>query len=404
MVRESRCVERPPGFVFKKGYCLFLFLMRPSLMVFIWCVLAACGSKPKKAEQATNMTDAREFATMMAFERHSIADSASRVTAFTCLLPQGWEIMQWSRWIESDVTSPFKFRLAAVDTADSLSRIDFYPTLAFITSSEGPATVEAKKDPLAPGFTPVLPSTALDAIRAVVIPMFRPGLSDMRVVEQVPLSNVAPLDSAGKEPPRETGLVRIKYMVGNDLVEEAFFAVLRKQFATADGYNAVCYWHVEHIVSCRAREGYMDEQLKRLLTAITSLTYDQNWIQRYNATLMRLGANTEETVPSINSNNQTSVFLHHQQNIYRVSRAYAHYQPSLEYYVDKNGDLVALPAGFIIAWGSDAGIYALADMATYRMQDSNIVWYEIKRNGSRQESDVYNTKGALDDPLSEQPL
>ena len=359
-----------------------------SLLAFIAITLLQSACSEPSQNATYQETASAETHSTQTFARFDLKDSLSQQSVLSVLLPNGWSVASSVYWEFRDTTAPLKYRLAALNPLDTLERIDFYPSLAFITSNNVSDNATSVLR-----FSPVLPQTALDAIRNFLIPMFRPGIYDLRVVEQVPLSNIEPLDSTRSLLPRETGLVRVKYAVNGQMVEEIFFAVLRKVFRSPDGYNTVCEWHVEQAASCRAREGSMDVQLPRLQTAMLSIRYDERWLVKH--------ANMLTGRPSDTSRHRsTAAHLRLHRNLYQAARALTRYEHDIDYFVDKTGDFVALPGGYVRAWRSDAGMYVLSDATNYEPVETGSKWYEIKRVESLPASGVYDPKGTYD-PLGQ---
>ncbi|HZG01049.1 MAG TPA: hypothetical protein VEY71_08605, partial [Chitinophagales bacterium] len=303
------------------------------------------------------------------------------------LLPYSWSIASNVYWDLTDTTAPFKYNLSAVNPNDRLERIDFYPSAFYITTNDASYGVASKEHQGGPRYSPVLPQTALDAIRNFLIPAYRPGVHDLRVVEQLPLSNIEPLDSARSTVPRETGLVRVKYAANGQMVEEVFFAVLRKAFRSSDGYNTVCEWHVEQAASCSGREGSMDVQLPRLQTAMLSMRYSDRWLEKHQPALSgRSGDTSQQRIMALR------LRLH--RSLYQAARALSRYEHGVDYFVDKTGDFVALPSGYVRAWRNETGMYVLSDATNYELPKTESMWFEIKRIESVPASGVYNPEGA----------
>ena len=410
MVRESRCAERPPGFFLPIRNLILLSVMRLLLSILVLVLLlGACrdvNEKPHVADSENGLVEPPR-ASLVAFQKINMTDPVTGLKVLSCLVPDTWQTQTQTWWTHADYLEPFKQSLLIVNPIDSAERIQLYPTLSYFTSTNqsgiGPDSSIA--DPTILIRTPQLCNTAVDAIRDYLIPAFRPGIRDVRFKELVPLSSIDLMDENGKPFGKETGMVRVAYLLHDQMVEEAFFATLSKRFVTVDRYNTHCRWHIEAAVSCRSHEGFLDEQLRNLQTTLGTMRYDIDWTLKLNAVLNDIQPHADGlTADVLQASIRTSatdpreakgVYQSFQRRLSRTARAYIKYQPMLATYAEQSGALVELPDGFTVAWKNSSDRYVLSDSITYRPPADDVSWYEIKLNQSRQGD--YTVHGATSD-------
>jgi len=395
--------------------CVILISTMRSHALCLFCLLlVGCGASNRETEETAAAAEAMpndtiQRAAFLTFARASVVDAQTQMDAVACLVPEGWKTAAWSKWVRTDFIEPFKYALVVSDT-DTVNRIEVYPTLSYFTSTERLTAMPDAPDKAELMYSPQLASTAVDAIRDFLIPSFRPGLRDLRLKEYVPLSSLDDVDPDGKPESKETGVVRIAYELGGEAVEEIFFATLSKHLVPVDKYDTQCRWHIENAVSCRAHEGYLDDQLKNLQTLVGSMRYGYSWLLKYDRALRQIRHLQRDTLSvseltaalseqPTDAGEAPDVFQLFQRRLARRASVYNGYQSLLQNYVDNTGEFVQLPKGFAMAWKSDDNRYILTDSDTYKPAAGPVAWYELKKNESRQESDVFYTKGMENEGL-----
>lgn len=331
------------------------------------------------------------------------------------MIPKGYTIAKSTHWKCSDYLDPFKYQIVVEDSSGK-NATTFYPSLTFITNTSSlPLNhdlIDLNKDSVY--HTNKLPKNAIDAIADYVIPLYVNSSGDLRIKLKKPLYNIyynGPA-SSNKETNFETACIHFEYNDDGQTYEHIIYATLIKNFTHIETYNSTCEWQIKNIVGVRSIKNFLNDYLPIFQTIISSARLSPSWAYYYNylcnndfRKLNRISiidyTNRFKGTPSIAEAEELAEYHRHQNLIRRTFSAYCMYLNHLDYYTNRDGVSIALPAGYSSAWSSTYSQILITSYPGYQpASDSDIAWTQIKRNESVNEN--YTIQGCMapehDDP------
>ena len=211
------------------------------------------------------------------------------IEAFTMLIPSDWTFDGAIRWVLDNPGMPAvaSFRITSRDGKDE---VETFPNQSFFWTTN-PMTLQLK--PVGSKYfgaevrPPVGP---IEALKKIILPRFRKGFKDLRIVSQRELPELASSLGAGQSQPgvraeAEGASVRIEYKVGERLKEEEIYAVVESfsfPLQTMFGTHTNTMWTVDYIFSFKSDKGRLDEQTKLFQTIVSSFRLSPQWFNKYN--------------------------------------------------------------------------------------------------------------------------
>lgn len=379
----------------KKG---ILFIAAVVFAVSLSCGKApeAAGGEEQKSKTSGEVSPPARFKSFGFIDRDGMG-----IEAFRMLIPADWRFAGGINWVLDNPGMPATahFRVTAPDGS---GEFEVFPNQPFFWSDNNmllsmfPVGSRYFGNEVHPLLEP------LRALKEIVIPRFRGGVRDLRIVSEEQLPDLAKELGAGGSQPGVSisasgAKVRIRYTGRGGPVEEEIYAVVESvsfPIQTMQGPAINTNWYVDYIFSFKAPEGKLDSQARTFQTIARSFRLDPKWFSKYNqlvgyliqaqirqirsiGELSRIIARTSDEISDISMqayNNRQKVNDRIADNFSRYIRGVdAYYNPIEE-------KTVELPAGYENAWTNSLGEYTLSEDIDYNPNiGSNQNWRRIKK-------------------------
>jgi len=220
----------------------------------------------------------------------SVDEEGLGIEAFHMLVPVGWEVRGGVRWRQDNPAFP-AYGAFAVSNPERLEELEIFPNLPmFWTDNQGllamfPVGSKYFGNVVHP------PLGAAAALRQLVLPQFRGGVSGLTFVDEAAVPELAlTVQEMQARAQPEAGIradaarVRVRYTWNGAAVEEELYAVVQS-FAygmqTMQGVVTNQNWWVDYVFSFKAAAGHLDEAAKALQTIAFSVRLDPRWFAGY---------------------------------------------------------------------------------------------------------------------------
>jgi hypothetical protein len=315
------------------------------------------------------------------------------------LLPKGWTGeggIDWSADPALPARSDFRFR----DPAGS-AELRVFPTQAYFHTDNRLFLATNPPGTLRFGTLVAEPVSLADAFRTVLLPKFRPGVTDLRIVGESSVPELAQLArgvaTPGVSSSAEGGKIRIEYEEAGRQMEEEMYAAV-SQFviplpggALGPGYF-INYWYIDYVFSFRAEKGELDSHAGIFETMIHSFEVNPKFFAKVANVREALAQEAirgihavgriGEKIASAGSDlraDQMSAWEQRQQAQDEIARNFTDYVRSVERFDDPfSGQEVELPAGYGHAWANNLGEYIVTESPSFNPNvGSNLTWVPL---------------------------
>ena len=227
-----------------------------------------------------------------------------------------------------------------------------------------------------------------DLFAGILIPRFRGGETDVRLVEVKPLPELAGQLGRGQQAVpggaalAEGGKAKIEYRKGDRRMEEEMFAVVQANaFAmpSMTGQIVNVNWTADYLFSFKAVKGTLDAHAKTFQTMAHSFKLNPQWFNKYAQLvdyLVRAQIQQIQNIGQISriisqTSNEISDMImesyQQRQAVYdRISTNFSRTIRGVDAYTDPASQgTVELPNGYDRAWTNSLGEYILSDNPTF---------------------------------------
>jgi len=329
------------------------------------------------------------------FKRVSIKDDERMIggEAAQMLTPADWKLEGGVRWrIHPALPAYLAFKATS---PSGLEILEVLPTQPFVWTEGGipffpPGSIYLGNEVAAPVSDPAV------FIKQYVMPRFRSGLGQIKIVATEDLPKVAEAVAAANQEPGvdktfRAARVRIEYRQQDRVFEEDIYCVL-----TAAWIPLVksAFWGSERTYSFKAEKGKLDEKAKLFQTMAASFRPNLQWFNKYVqlvdvlvkaqlqqtrqvGELSRYIARTSEEISDI----RRQAYENRQASQDRISANFSQYIRGVdEYRSPGENRTVELPSGFKQAWSNPLGEYIVSDDANFNPNiGSNSHWERLER-------------------------
>ncbi|MBX2990389.1 MAG: hypothetical protein KF749_04375 [Bacteroidetes bacterium] len=363
-----------------------------------------CARQEKSIEQepATNQKAAQQTTALLKFKTVSYVDKHGiGIEAFRVLIPTDWTFDGGIRWVLDNPGMPAVagFRITSPDGKDE---VETFPNQSFFWTTNQ-MTLQLK--PIGSKYfgaevrSPVGP---MDALRKIVLPRFRRGYKDLRIISEQPLPELAQALGAGQSQQgisagADGASMRVEYPAGQTMREEELYAVVEWfsfPVQSMFGTQTNTMWTVGYIFSFKSDKGKLDEQSKLFQTIVSSFKLNPQWFSRYNQVVEYLIKQQIQQIHNIGELSRIISRTHNEisdmmmetytnrQNVYdKISENFSRNIRGVDGYYDPvKGETVELPSGYNDGWVNGLGEYILSDNPNYNPNiGSNQNWQRMER-------------------------
>lgn len=339
------------------------------------------GRSPEKPSEAAHTNPPLRFKTVRYVDKQGIG-----IEAFSLLIPSDWRFDGGIRWVLDNPGMPAvaSFRITSPDGRDE---VETFPNQSFFWTTN-PMTLQLK--PVGSkyfGAEVRPPVGAREALQKIVLPRFRSGVRDLRIVSERRLPELAGSLGAGQAQPgvsasADGASIRIEYRSGNVLREEEIYAVVESfsfPLQSMFGTQTNTMWTVDYLFSFKSDKGRLEEKTKLFQTIVSSFKLNPQWFNKYNQVVEHLIQQQIQQIRSIGelsriisrTHNEISDMMmetyNNRQQVYdRLSENFSQYIRGVdEYYDPVQQKRVELPSGYTEGWVNGLGEYILSDNPNY---------------------------------------
>lgn len=305
--------------------------------------------------------------------------AAGGITAFTLLLPEGWEHEGGVVW------RPHLANQAAVAfwawNPEGSEVFELLPCDPFIWNPQslaffGPGSLYLGNEVRQPVTDPAA------FIMQFVIPRYRHEITDPQLVSTTALPQVAAAAASARAEPgaRKQGYaatVRIAYTRDDVILHEDFTCVLL--VTTVAAMPGIVLWGPDTLYSCRAEPAALDQAGSLLHIMATSVQPTAQWFNTYVQIIQMWQRNQMQAIADAGRISQIisqtsseisdmvrQAYENRQSSQDRIHREFSETIRGVETYNDPyRGRPVELPSQYRHAWVSDNGEYVLSDEAGF---------------------------------------
>lgn len=343
--------------------------------------------------------DVQEKANFQTFVSYKYTDPMTGIEAFRLLIPKGWQAegrITWSANPALPAQARFRFF-----NPNGTGEFNLFPTQAYFWTNNQIALSTNPPGSLRFGTLVMSPVDLHTALTRVIIPQARVGVSDLRIIQEKEVPELAKLAKGqqvqGVRSYAKGGKMRMQYQERGRAMEEELYAAV-SQFVTDLPGSAftppyfINYWYIDYVFSFKAERNRLDSQAKVFQTMVYSLKVNPRWfakvanvremmaqnairgiqaIGRIGDMVARAGSNLRE--------DQMRDWERRQQANDRIVQNFTDNIRGVERFNDPfAGKEVELPSGYGRAFANNLGEYIVTDSPSYNPNiGSNLHWEEM---------------------------
>ena len=319
------------------------------------------------------------------------------IEAFRFLMPTDWQFEGGIKWLLDRPGAPASAHFRVFNPAGT-EALEVFPNQPFFWTD----------NPLIQSVSPVgsryfgnevlPPAEALEVLKNVVIPRYRTGVADLKIVQEQALPELAkalapPTQQAPGVSSSSTGAkVRLEYQQDEVPMEEEIYGVVECVFFSSPsiyGVTTNVVWTAEYLFALKAQKGTLDSQAPLFQTMVFSFRLNPQWFSKYIQLTEMLIQNQIRQIHNIGelsryisqTSNEISDMMmdsyNQRQAVYdRISTDFSQMIRGVdEYYDPVSQTPVELPTGYTNAWVNGLGEYVLSDNPNFNPNlGSNLTW------------------------------
>lgn len=350
------------------------------------------GAAEKKAQKGTTV----RFKTVKYIDKQGIG-----IEAFRFLMPSDWNFEGGIRWVLDNPGMPAVADLR-VKNPKGREEFEVFPNQAFFWTnnqmvlSTFPIGSRYFGNEVRPPIQPI------EALRNIVIPRFRGNVTELRIISQQPLPELAKALGAGKPQPGVTtsadaAKIRIEYKKNGVPMEEEIYGVVESfsyPLQTMYGVATNIHWVADYLFSFKAEKGKLDANTKTFQTIAYSFRLNPQWFNKYNQVIEYLAQMQIKRIRHIGEISRIISQTHREisdsmlQSYYqrqavhdKIADNFSQYIRGVDkYYNPIEQKNVELPSGYNNVWTNPSGEYILTDNPNYNPNvGSTRNWQRIEK-------------------------
>ena len=209
---------------------------------------------------------------------HQILDPQHRnVVASVFKYPSTWQAQSQMAWNLQDINLPVKAH-ALTYNPQGAECVEFFPAEMFFWLAEG--VYFYKQGQSVMGYAFMLPMSALDALKNLVVPKFRGNLPGLRLVRGGNVPILSRLGSQQQSARGEEACVTLDYSFNGRPMEEEIYGVRVQQdipYYGPQGMMLQVNWGFHSLFSFRAEKGQLDAKRELFWQIAASLKVNAPW-------------------------------------------------------------------------------------------------------------------------------
>ena len=313
--------------------------------------------------------------------------------AFSLLIPSDWTFEGEVTWLLNNPLMPATAQFS-VRNPDNTVKFEGFPNQSMFWTNN--PLIQYTNPPVSRYFGAYVmePLGPIEALKRIVVPMFRGDVANLKFISEEKLPELAKLFGTGTDPTSgisygaEAGKIRVEYTLKGVQVEDEVYCVIQS-VKTPVGAATNNNWFISNLSSFRAVKGKLDVNSKTLQTIAFSAVINLKWLNKYNQLVLYL---IKQQIQQIKSIGQLSNMLSQmsdeisQDNLKswedrqaandKLVDDFTHGILGVDSYYDPIAEkTVELPSGYNNAWTNSLGEYILADDPSYNPNiGSNLNW------------------------------
>jgi hypothetical protein len=320
--------------------------------------------------------------------------------AFRLLIPADWEFEGGVQWLMNNPGMPAVITCRAYNPSGP-EAFEVFPNIPCYWTNSPMAMVPPGS--LYYGNEVRPPGPALQVLEQLVVPRYRGGQPQLRIVEREPLPELAQ-QMQSVAPGAPTGItsaegarMRLRYSDGGRDVEEDLFGVVevaRTGMPMMMGMMEHIFWMADYLFSFRAQAGQLDGLRDQFNAILRSFRLNPQWYARYLQVSQFMIQNQIQQIRQVGqlsriisrTSDQISdmvmdSYYQRQETMDRIAEQFSQAIRGVDEYHDPfDGRRVELPGGYDHAWSNPLGEYIVTNDANF---DPNTVstmdWSRMER-------------------------
>ncbi len=388
---------------FQSHSVVFVVLFILGVHALVSCQESDSGKKPGNvpATLAGKSAGALPEGKTLKLKKHSCIDArGTGGEAFSLLIPAGWQFSGGVSWVFDNPTMPATIAFT-VRNPSGHEEFEAFPTLAMFWTDN-----QMTMSMFPPGSryygSEVMPMvSAREALAKIILPRYRGGAADLKVVSIQPLPDLAMAVSASQGQPGvqafiDAAKMRIEYTKNGTPMEEDIMTVVEgytTSVPTFQGVYTSTPWFVSYAISNRAEKGKLAGNALLFRAMTDSFRVSPQWYNTYNQVVTILVQNQLKFIRSMGELSryisQTSGEIsesmmqsyNERQKIYdRIGEKMSEtIRGTAQYYNPLEGTQVELPNGYKHVWASGTGEYLLTDSPGFNPNNGpGTTWQELE--------------------------
>jgi hypothetical protein len=363
--------------IFKIAFALSLFLM-------VSAALLSCGGGGGGGggDGGTGTANTMKLKTLSYVDQQGIGTEAFRM-----LIPSDWNFEGGIEWRFDNPGAPAVAKFW-IREPNGKAELQLLPAQSFF-STEDPTVLYYF--PVGSKYygNEVRPYPALgpsETLKQIIIPRFRGNVTNLQIVSEQSLPEVADLLRAGlpaqPNTTTEAAMIRIEYEQNGKPMEEEIYCVIEtatfKTYYPLITYNNTL-WMADYLFSFKAEKGGLDSQYKIFQTMMYSFRLNPQWFNKYvqlidylvqqQITIIQDWGKLSEYISQTSDDISDMVWQsYNNRNAAndRMADDFSHYLNGTDtYYNPIDQNTVELPSGYSDAWVNGLGEYILSDNVNY---------------------------------------
>jgi hypothetical protein len=304
--------------------------------------------------------------------------------AFSMLIPADWKFQGGIHWTLDNPAMP-AVAAFSVTNPGGVEELEVFPNQMFFWTNNQMLLSMFPIGSRYLGSEVRPPAGSLkDLFAGILIPRFRGGETDVRLVEVKSLPELAGQLGRGQQAmpggaaSAEGGKAKIEYRKGDHWMEEEMFAVVESHayaMPSMMGQIMNVNWMADYLFSFKAEKGNLDAHAKTFQTMVRSFKLNPQWFNKYAQLtdyLIKAQIQQIQNIGQISriisqTHNEISDMImdsyQQRQAVYdRISTNFSRMIRGVDAYTDPvNSSAVELPSGYSRAWTNNLGEYVLSD-------------------------------------------
>jgi hypothetical protein len=374
----------------------FYYSFRLMLLVsFLFLCQYASSQKPVSGSKAG--------ADVLRFKNFTYIDQqGTGIEAFRFLMPSDWTFEGGMHWILDNPAMPSITAFRVFNPAGE-EQFEVFPNHCFFWSNNQQLLSMFPPGSKYFGSIVMRPVFAQKALRDIILPEQRHGLSELKVIKDENVPELPKALGAGNQTQGTGGSgptgakLRVSYIKDGITLEEEFYAVVESisfpvQSMYGTFYNTI--WYIDYIFSFRAEKGKLESNTQVFQTITASFKLNPRWYAKYSNIIEYLAQQKISQIRSVGefsrmlsrvsdqiSDEKMQQFKTRSDVYDKVSQKFSDNTLGIDRYFDPHeGKEVELPSGYNHAWCNNNGEYIMTDNPNFNPNEgSNLHWEPLKR-------------------------